>query len=370
MGSAAHARASSSPSADCAGLAVKVAVAGASGYTGLELLRIVQRHPQLELAAATSEQRAGQGIGEAFPALRGLFSQAFEPLHPERLAGRAEAAFVCLPHASAAPVVAALRAQGLRVVDLSADFRLRDRALYEEWYGLHKAPELFGQAVYGLPEVYKEELRGAGLIAAAGCYPTGALLPMLPLLRAGAVRPAPIAVDAKSGVSGAGRSLQEGYLFGELDSNLRAYKVAAHRHAPEMEQEARRAAEAGGASGAVSVTFVPQLLPVIRGIATTVFLHCAREFSAAQARELLQAAYADAPFVRVLPEGETPSLSAVRGSNFCDVGVFADERSGLLVCLSALDNLVKGASGQAVQCLNLACGWPETLGLEEAPLTP
>lgn len=344
---------------------MKVAVVGASGYTGLELLRIVLRHPELELEAVTSEQRAGRVVGEAFPALRGLVDLSFEALDAPALCGRVEAAFVCLPHARAARAVAELRKGGVRVVDLSADFRLRDPEVYRTWYGEHGAPELFGQAVYGLPEVHREALSRAGLVAAPGCYPTASLLPLIPFLRAGWVEPAPVFVDAKSGVSGAGRNVDAAYLFAELDENARAYKVAAHRHTPEIEQEAGRAA-----GEPVSVTFTPHLLPTIRGILGSVYLRLRRSVSGSDARGLLAEAYGKAPFVRVLPEGETPSLSAVRGSNFCDVTAVVDERHGTLVALSALDNLVKGAGGQAVQCLNLMSGIEETTGLLEAPFSP
>jgi N-acetyl-gamma-glutamyl-phosphate reductase len=221
------------------------------------------------------------------------------------------------------------------------------------------------QAVYGLPEVYREQLPGAKLVAAPGCYPTSALLPLLPFLREQLVEPAPIFIDSKSGVSGAGRKLEAGYLFAELDGNARAYKVAAHRHAPEIEQEASAAA-----GQPISVTFVPHLLPAIRGIVTSVFLKPKRALRASEARAVLERAYQSAPFVRVLAEGETPSLANVRGSNFCDLAAIPDPRSGTLVLLSALDNLVKGSGGQGVQCLNLMQGWDETLGLWEAPLIP
>jgi len=344
---------------------MRVAVVGASGYTGLELVRIVLRHPRLELTAATSEQRAGQPVGEVFPALRGLVDLDFESADPGALAERVEVAFTALPHATAAPVVAALRKAGVRVIDMSADFRLRSLETYREWYGEHAAPELLGQAVYGLPELYRDRLAGAPLVAAPGCYPTSVLLPLAPFLQEALVEPAPIFVDSKSGVSGAGRKLEEGLLFGELDGNSRSYKVAHHRHVPEIEQEASLAA-----GEAVRVTFVPYLIPAIRGIATTVLVRPRRPIDSESARALLESAYADAPFVRVLRPGETPSLAAVRGSNFCDVTAIADERNGTLVLLSALDNLVKGSGGQGVQCLNLMCGWPETCGLWEAPLIP
>jgi N-acetyl-gamma-glutamyl-phosphate reductase len=344
---------------------MRVAVLGASGYAGLELLRILLRHPAFEIAAVTSEQRAGRPVGEAFPALRGQLDLVFEAADPERLASKVDLAFAALPHAASAPSVAALRRAGVAVADLSADFRLRDPAVYREWYGEHPAPELLAEAVYGLPELHREALRGASLVACPGCYPTGALLPLAPFLREGLVEPTGIAIDSKSGVSGAGRKLEVDYLFAELDENAHAYKVAKHRHAPEIEQEASALA-----GGPVRATFVPHLIPTIRGIVTSVYARPRRPLSASAAHEVLARSYRDERFVRVLPPGETPRLSSVRGSNFCDVAAFADERNGTLVLLSALDNLVKGASGQAVQCANLMRGLPEEMGLLEAPCAP
>ena len=345
---------------------MKVAVLGASGYTGLELLRILLRHPEFELAAVSSEQRAGRPVGEAFPSLRGSLDLVFEPADPGALKGRVELVFAALPHAASAPTVAALRAAGIAVVDLSADFRLRDADVYRQWYGEHGAPDLFGKAVYGLPELNREALRGAQLVAVPGCYPTSALLPLAPLLRAGLIEPRGLRIDSKSGVSGAGRNLDAQYLFSELDGNCRAYKPGfTHRHAPEIEQEASRLA-----AEEVRVSFVPYLLPTVRGIVTSIFATPRGGADAAGARAALEEAYAGERFVRVLPEGETPSLQGVRGSTFCDVAVFGDERNDTWILLSALDNLVKGASGQAVQCANLMCGFREELGLLEVPLVP
>ncbi len=344
---------------------MRVGVFGASGYTGLELLRILIRHPRFEVAVVTSEQRAGVKLGDAFPSLRGLLDLTLEASDPA-LAKQIDFAFTALPHSASAPTVAALRKAGVPVADLSADYRLRDLESYERWYGRHAAPEWVGRAVYGQPELHREELRSSELAACAGCYPTSVLLPLAPFLRAGLVETGQVLVDSKSGVSGAGRKLEAGYLFAEQDGNCLAYKVGAvHRHVPEIEQEASLAAGAP-----VQVTFVPHLLPTIRGIATSVYLRPKRRLPASAARAVLEAAYADERFVRVLPEGATPSLQSVRGSNFCDVNAFADERTGSLILLSALDNLVKGASGQAVQCANLMCGFPEELGLLEAPLVP
>jgi len=345
---------------------MRVAVVGASGYTGLELVRIVLRHPNFELVAVTSEQRAGLPVGDAFPSLRSRQDLVFEANDPDALVGHIDLAFTALPHAASAPTVATLRAAGIPVADLSADFRLRDPAAYASWYGEHAAPELLGAAVYGLPELYREALHEAPLVAVPGCYPTSVLLPLVPFLRAGLVETEGIVVDSKSGVSGAGRSADPRFLLAEREANCEAYKVGyAHRHVPEMEQEASAAAGQG-----VQITFVPHLLPTTRGIATSVYVRPRARMGAGEAQEVLAAAYTDERFVRVLPEGEAPSLAAVRGSNFCDVAAFADERNGCLILLSSLDNLVKGASGQAVQCANLMSGFPEEAGLLEVAMVP
>ena len=345
---------------------MRVAIVGASGYTGLEAIRIVLRHPQLELAAITSEQRDGMAAGDAFPGLRGLLDLRFEKLDTASLAGRVDAALCCLPDGPAAKAVAALHQAGTTVVDLAGNFRLQRMDDYTLWYGEHAAPQLFGKAVYGIPELYRGQLAGAKLAAAAGCYPTASLLPLLPFLRAGLIETTGIAIDAKSGVSGAGRTLADGYLFGELEGNPHAYKPGGvHRHVPEMEQEA-----AAAAGEAIRLCFVPHLLPISRGMLCSVITRPRRSLSTADALEVLAGAYADEPFVRVLPEGELPEVAAVRGTNFCDVSAVSDERSGTLLLLSSLDNLVKGASGQMVQCLNAMLGFDETAGLLVAPLLP
>ena len=345
---------------------MRVAVVGASGYTGLELVRIALRHPHFQLVAVTSEQRAGTRLGDAFPSLRGRTQLVFAANDPASLVGQIDFAFTALPHAASAPTVRALRAANIPVADLSADFRLRDLATYEAWYGNHAAPELVGSAAYGLPELGRDDLRKAPLVAVPGCYPTSVLLPLVPFLRAGLVETEGIVVDSKSGVSGAGRSADPKFLLAEREGNCEAYKPGyAHRHVPEMEQEASAAAGQG-----VQITFVPHLLPTTRGIATSVYLRPRERMSAGDARDVLADAYADECFVRVLPEGEAPSLAAVRGSNFCDLAAFSDERNGALILLACLDNLVKGASGQAVQCANLMSGYPEETGLLEVPMVP
>lgn len=347
-------------------MALRVGVFGASGYTGLELLRLLLQHPGFEIAAITSEQRAGESAGAAFPALRGRLDQRLVASDPTALAGSLDFAFTALPHAASAATVAALREAGVAVADLSADFRFSDASVYRDWYGEHPAPALLAEAVYGQPELHREELRKTRLAGCAGCYPTSALLPLAPFLREGLVEPQGIVVDSKSGISGAGRTSDTAYLFSELDGNAKAYKVGrAHRHGPEMEQEATRLA-----GEHVTLSFVPQLIPVTRGILTSVYCRPRHALSAADAHAVLSAAYADERFVRVLPPGETPSLASVRGSNFCDVAAFADERAGRLILLSALDNLTKGASGQALQCANLMCGFDEASGLLGTALLP
>lgn len=345
---------------------MRVAIVGASGYTGLEAVRIVLRHPQLELVAITSEQRDGMAASQAFPGLRSLVDLHFEKLDTASLADRVDAALCCLPEGPAAQAVAALHRAGVTVVDLAGNFRLLSLDDYTRWYGEHAAPELFGKAVYGIPELHRDELAGASFAAAAGCYPTAALLLLVPLLRAGLIETTGIVVDAKSGVSGAGRTLADGYLYGELDGNPHAYRVgSAHRHVPEMEQEASAVA-----GERIRIAFVPHLLPATRGMLSTVITRPRRSLSTADALEVLGSAYAAEPFVRVLPEGELPQVASVRGTNFCDVAAVSDERSGTLLLFSSLDNLVKGASGQMVQCLNLMGGLDETEGLLVAPMLP
>ena len=282
---------------------MRVAVIGASGYTGLELLRILLRHPQVELVAITSERSAGRPVADVFPAFRGLLELQFEAVEPGALAERVDFAFAALPHAASAPVVSELAKSGVRVVDLSADFRLLDLGTYEAWYGAHAAPEWVGRAVYGIPEFYREAMADAQIVATPGCYPTSTLLPLAPFLRAGAIDPTAVIVDSKSGVSGAGRKADEAMLLAEMGENCRAYKVGgAHRHVPEIEEQA---SQIGNAE--VRVSFVPQLLPAVRGIATSVYARPTQALSSAGAREILAEAYAAEPFVRVLPEARPPA---------------------------------------------------------------
>jgi N-acetyl-gamma-glutamyl-phosphate reductase len=334
-----------------------VAIVGASGYTGAELARILLRHPRVSVTGVFARSSAGKRLAEVFPQLAGVSDLTVEASDPAAIAARAEVVFSALPHGEGAALVEALIAAGRRVLDLSADFRLRDVAAHRTWYGEHHAPALAARAVYGLPELHRGELREATLVAVPGCYPTAAILAAAPLLEAGLCEPTPVIVDAKSGVSGAGRTPSLATHFSEAGEGLRPYKVAgAHRHTPEMEQELALAARAP-----VTVSFTPQLAPMSRGILACVYL---RPRAAGGFLEAVARRWQGEPFVTVLPPGALPDTSFVRGSNRAHVAVVHDARAGLVLGLSAIDNLVKGAAGQAVQCLNLMMGWPETTGLE------
>lgn len=349
---------------------VSVAVIGGSGYTGAELLRLLHGHPEVEVAAVCAQRNAGARLDQVFPQFAGVSDATLEAFDAEAVASRAEVAFTGLPHGQSASAVAALRAAGAMVIDLSADFRLRDAEVYRSWYGSgaeHPAAELLGEAVYGLPERYRDAIREAGLVACPGCYPTSAILAAAPLLAAGVIEPSGLVVDAKSGVSGAGRGATRTTHFAEVGEGVRAYKLAGlHRHTPEMEQELSAAR-----GGAVSLTFTPHLVPMSRGILTCVYARPGDPGRpAADYGEVLQAAYRDEPFVTVLGNDALPDTSHVRGSNRAQVAVRVDERAGLVIAIAAIDNLVKGAAGQAVQCLNLSRGWEETTGLERVALFP
>jgi len=344
---------------------MKIGIIGASGYTGQELLRILARHPKVEIAYATSERFAGSAVDEVFPSFKGMIDLQFRKLSIQHIAREADFIFTALPHGQSMDVVAECIKKGKRVVDLSADFRLKDSALYERWYGKHSCPDLLSEAVYGLPEIYRDEIKRAQLVANPGCYPTGAILALTPLVEGGMIAPAGIIVDAKSGVSGAGRSPSMTNLFGEVAEGLKAYSVAKHRHCPEMEQELSLRA-----GKQVPILFVPHLIPINRGILSTIYARPSGALSTEGASDVFQRRYGTEPFVRLLPSGAFPSTSEVRGSNYCDLGVMVDDSSGQVIVISAIDNLVKGASGQAVQDMNIMCGFPETMGLEQIPLTP
>lgn len=348
---------------------VRVAVAGASGYMGAELLRLLLAHPKVKLAAVTSERLAGEPLERLFPSLRGLTSLSFQDLDPERLASDADLVLLALPHMESQRAVPVLRRHGRRVIDLSADYRLKDAGAYATWYGTpHVDPDGLAEAVYGLPELHRKAISGASLVANPGCYPVGAVLAVAPLLRSGLGRTDGIVIDSKSGVTGAGaqgRKVDPMYLYTEANENLQAYGVAAHRHTPEIEQEL-----SGVAGVPVQVSFTPHLVPLNRGLFTTASVPLSAQAGTAELLNLYREFYAGEPFVRVLPEGALPTTRAVLGSALCDVSVVADRRTGRAVCLSAIDNLGKGGSGQAAQNMNLMFGWDERTGLEAPPVYP
>jgi len=339
---------------------VPVAVLGATGYTGVELLRLLARHPAVELTFLSSEQYRDRLAAEVYPFLAGIVDARLQAPDVDAVVGAAEVVFAALPHGAAAPVVRELVRRGRRVLDLSADFRLHDPAVYARWYGAHPAPELLSEAVYGLPELHRDAIRAARLVACPGCYPTGALLGLVPLARAGLVRD-PVVVDAKSGTTGAGRGAKVEQLFAEVNENFRPYAMGGHRHRPEIEQELR------AAGGPDSVLFVPHLLPVSRGIISTMYVRSGEGPPPLDA--IFRRAYASEPFIVLRGEGPPPELLEVRGTNRCVIGWRWDDATGHAVVVTAIDNLGKGASGQAVQCLNLMLGLPETTALDAPALT-
>jgi N-acetyl-gamma-glutamyl-phosphate reductase len=345
---------------------LKVAIVGASGYTGVELLRILHTHPEAAVACVTSEQSAGKRVSDVFPTLRGRCDLVLENLEPVRVAEKADFIFTALPHKAAMEVVPTFLKLGKRVVDLSADYRLQDAKEYQKWYEQHLNPALLQKAVYGLPELRRAKIAGADLVANPGCYPTSVILGLAPLLKKKLIDPATIIADSKSGVSGAGRSAKVDNLFCEVNDGFKAYGVGGvHRHIPEIEQELSILA-----GKRVTISFTPHLVPMDRGILSTIYAMPVKGSSAAGLLKLYNDFYNGEPFVRVLPEGSFPSTSHVRGSNFCDIGLTVDQRTDRVIVVSAIDNLVKGASGQAVQNMNIMNGFPENTGLEGLPLFP
>ena len=345
----------------------KVSIVGASGYTGVELLRLLLRHPAVEVVRVTSRQYSGKAVHQVFPSL-GRSPLLFEDPKPETILQDSEIVFTAVPHHKAMEVIPEImKGQDVKIIDLSADFRLHDSKAYEFWYGtVHLAPELLNQAVFGLPELHRDKIKKARLIANPGCYPTSVILGLAPLLKKTWIETEGIIVDSKSGVSGAGRNLSLGSLYCEVGESFRAYKVGGeHRHIPEMEQELSLLAQ-----HPVRIAFTPHLVPISRGILSTIYVRPARGFSDTGLENLYQDFYRNECFVRLCAPGDIPDTGRVRGSNYCEIGWKYDRRTGSLIILSAIDNLVKGASGQAVQNMNLLCGWEETLGLEQLPLYP
>jgi len=344
---------------------IRVGVVGGTGYTGVELLRLLASHPQVEVAAITSRAEAGVKVAEHFPSLRGRFDLAFSDPAAAALA-KCDCVFFATPNGVAMSQARALLDAGARVVDFSADFRLKDKTVWEKWYKVrHASPELFAQAVYGLPEVNRERIRGARLVANPGCYATAVQLALLPLVETDFVDHRHLIADAKSGVSGAGRKAETDLLFSEASDNFKAYAVSGHRHHPEILESL---ASLEGASGrSLGLTFVPHLVPMIRGILATVY---ARITHGTDFQALFEKRYSGEPFVDVLPPGSQPETRWVRGTNQCRIALHRPFDGDTLVVLAVEDNLVKGAAGQAVQNMNLMFGFPETEGLEHIAVVP
>ncbi len=348
---------------------IRVAVAGASGYMGAELLRLLSVHPKVTLTGITSDRLSGEPLGKVYPHLRGLSDLRFHDLDPEWVAGVADVVFLALPHMESQKTVPVLRGHGIRAIDLSADYRLHDADDYVTWY---KAPHIdlpgLAEAVYGLPELHRKAIASASLVASPGCYPAGAVLATAPLLRSGLARLDGIVIDGKSGITGAGaqgRKIDPMYLFTEANENVQAYGIAEHRHTPEIEQELSALAGAP-----LRVAFTPHLVPLNRGLFTTASVPLATALTTSRLLDVYREFYAGEPFVRVLDAGERPTTRAVVGSNYCDVTVVADPRTGRAVCVSAIDNLGKGGAANGVQNLNVMCGWSERTGLEAPPVYP
>lgn len=343
---------------------IKVGIVGGTGYTGVELLRLLAVHPQCEVIAITSRAEAGRPVSELFPNLRGHFDLCFEAPEAAKLQ-RCDLVFFATPNGIAMTQAPALLASGVRVIDLAADFRIAEPEVWERWYGMqHACPELLSEAVYGLPEINRQAVKQARLVANPGCYPTAVTLGFLPLVEAGLVDLDYLIADAKSGVSGAGRKASVAQLMGETGESFKAYAIPGHRHQPEISQTLGRAAQRQ-----VGLTFVPHLVPMIRGIEATLYARIGGK-GTDDLQALFEARYGDEPFVDVMPAGSHPETRSVRGANHCRIAVHTPGDGNVVVVSSVIDNLVKGAAGQAIQNMNLMFGMPETSGLEQVALLP
>jgi N-acetyl-gamma-glutamyl-phosphate reductase len=343
----------------------KIAIIGASGYTGGELLRILAGHPGMDVRVITSREHQGKPLGEVFPHLRGYNDLVFEAPDYPVIRGRVDAAFTALPHQASIQAVAELATSDIPIVDLSADFRFADADVYAAHYAVHSHPHLLAKSVYGLPEVYRDAIRGSRIVGNPGCYPTGAIIGLYPLLSETAVDPAHIIIDAKSGVSGAGRGPSLSTLYTEISEGLHAYKVGSHRHAPEIEERLSDIARTR-----VGITFTPHLIPMNRGILSTIYTTASRTADPREIRMIFSDYYEKEPFIRLLPDGVFPDTAWVRGSNFVDIGLFTDPDTRRIIVITAIDNLVKGAAGQAIQNMNLLLDFEETTGITAPPIFP
>ncbi|MCJ2163317.1 MULTISPECIES: N-acetyl-gamma-glutamyl-phosphate reductase [unclassified Pseudodesulfovibrio] len=347
---------------------IKAGLVGVTGYTGMELARLMVHHSSMELVRVTSRSEAGKRLADIYPFLNRLplGNLVITQPDPADLAEECDVVFLAVPHKTAMEIAAALLEQGVKVVDLSADFRINDKATYEEWYGVvHSRSELLTEAVYGLPELYLDQIMGARLIANPGCYPTASILGLAPALAEGLIETGNIVIDAKSGASGAGRSAKVGTLFCEVHDSFRAYSLPAHRHTPEIEQEISKLAGSN-----ITLSFNTHLLPIDRGILATIYTKLTSNMSLADIHAAYTKFYEEKPLVRVLPMGQLPETRYVRGTVFCDIGLVVDPRTNRLIILSAIDNLCRGASGQALMNANLICGLDIDEGLPMAPMMP
>lgn len=336
------------------------AVIGATGYTGIELIKILARHSKVRITGLTTRQQESIPVQQLVPALPSSFDLKIRPYSFQEIKKKADVVFLCLPHTEAMETAAQFLAEGKIVIDLSADFRLRDFKNYEKWYGVpHRNKELLKKAVYGLPEFFRSKIKKADLIANPGCYPTGSVLGIAPLLKEKLIEPSSIIIDAKSGVSGAGKKANAVTQFCEVDENFYAYKVGKHQHTPEISQTL---SDIAGQN--IGVTFTPHLLPVDRGILATIYLKKKKGINSDDIKAAYHAAYGKEPFVRVKFPGTFPALRDVQRTNYCDIGFWSDTESERLIVITAIDNLIKGASGQAVQNLNIRAGFPEDEGLK------
>lgn len=341
---------------------INIGIVGGTGYTGVELLRILAQHPEAKLKIITSRQKAGVRVDDLFPSLRGQIALQFsDPAEADF--SQCDVVFFATPHGIAMDQARTLLELGVKIIDLSADFRIKDIAVWEKWYGMeHVAPDLVGEAVYGLPEVNRDKIKGARLIANPGCYPTAVQLGFIPLIEAGVVDTNHLIADTKSGVSGAGRKAVTPTLYAEASDNFKSYAVAGHRHQPEIKQGL-----SARTTQSIDLTFVPHLTPMIRGIHATLYARLTQEVDL---QSLYEQRYLDEPFVDVLPAGSHPETRSVRGSNFCRIAVHRPQDGDTVVILSITDNLVKGAAGQAVQNMNIMYDLPETMGIQHIPLLP
>ncbi|MCX7724923.1 MAG: N-acetyl-gamma-glutamyl-phosphate reductase [Thermodesulfovibrio sp.] len=345
---------------------LKVFICGGSGYTGCELLRILALHDEVQIVGVTSEKSAGMAVSELFPAFFKYKDLRFENLQIEKIKNRADIYFLALPHGKSQQIAAELINNGKRVIDLSADFRIKDVQIYEQWYKTqHMFPHLLKEAVYGLPELYREKIKRGRLIANPGCYPTSVIIPLYPFLKRDLIDPETIIIDSKSGVSGAGRKAEITLSYCEVNEDFRAYNVAKHRHTPEIEQELSFILGRN-----IKVDFTTHLLPLNRGILSTIYANLNKSITTREALEILEESYKDEPFIKIMPEGEVPAIKYIKGTNYCYIGAIVNQRTNRLILISALDNLIKGASGQAVQNMNIIFGIEETKALNALALSP